>query len=182
MIRALILSFVLLSSVAPQIAFSHGGEDHDSARKQESKYDEDGFEIVSEGPSKAQLEQINQSYLKSVKPIFQKKCFDCHGGTTHFPWYYAIPGVKGMIDDDITEAKKHMDMSEDFPFQGHGAPIDDLKAISKTINEGTMPPFRYWMIHWNSRLTEGEKKAVLEWSKRAQEILTDTAPSSSSHH
>lgn len=50
--------------------------------------------------------RINQEYLKTVKPIFQKSCFDCHGNTTVYPWYYKVPGVKQLIDNDIDEVKQ----------------------------------------------------------------------------
>ena len=75
-----------------------------------------------------------------MKPIFQKKCLACHGTGNTLPWYASIPGPKQLIQNDIKEAKKHMDMSQDFPFLGHGTPKDDLKALKKTIKKETMPP------------------------------------------
>ncbi|HIM93564.1 MAG TPA: cytochrome C, partial [Campylobacterales bacterium] len=29
-----------------------------------------------------------------MKPIFENKCFDCHGTLGTYPWYYKIPGIK----------------------------------------------------------------------------------------
>jgi hypothetical protein len=53
--------------------------------------DEDGFEIISTGPSKLELEKINSNYLKSTKKIFLTKCLTCHGVNDSLPWYYQIP-------------------------------------------------------------------------------------------
>jgi len=36
--------------------------------------DEEGFEIISTGPSKLELDKINSNYLKSIKKIFLTKC------------------------------------------------------------------------------------------------------------
>ena len=109
------------------------------------------------------LAEINETYLTNIKPIFEKKCNTCHGGPTQYPWYYKFPFAKDLIDSDIAEAKKHLDFSQNFPFKGHGTPKEDLAAIAKSINEGTMPPMRYWALHWGARLTEEEKKNIQAW-------------------
>ncbi len=48
---------------------------------------------------------INARYESSVKPVFQKSCFDCHSSQTKYPWYAGLPGVKQLIASDIQEAK-----------------------------------------------------------------------------
>lgn len=116
-------------------------------------------------------ETINTEYVKSVKPIFEKKCFDCHGNTTQYPWYYKVPGIKKMIDYDVREAKKHLDMSKNFPFISHTTPLKDLESIKKVSVEGDMPPLRYILGHWDSRLTESEKQSIIIWSKSSISIL-----------
>jgi hypothetical protein len=118
-----------------------------------------------------QSRQINVEYLTSIKPIFRKSCFDCHSSTTHYPWYNALPGIRQLIASDIEEAKKHMDMTGDFPFPGHGTMAEDLEAIRKAIEKGDMPPFRYWILHKNTKLTESEKKQVLGWANRGLQLL-----------
>ncbi len=117
------------------------------------------------------LMAINSAYLETVKPIFTKKCFDCHSDQTTFPWYYKIPGVKQLIDEDVSEAKEHLDLSKDFPFAGHGTPEKDLEEINKVILKKKMPPWRYWIIHWESQLTEEERRLVSEWTTQSIELL-----------
>lgn len=119
------------------------------------------------------LQAINASYLATIKPIFRRACFDCHSIQTHYPWYYNIPGIKQWIDSDIKEARKHLDMTNDFPFRGHGSPRKDFEAIRKTIQKNSMPPFRYTMMHWDARLTESEKEIVLKWIDENQQKLRD---------
>lgn len=114
---------------------------------------------------------INRAYVETVKPIFQKSCFDCHSGTVNYPWYYKIPGARQLIDRDIREAKEHLDFSKDFPFGGHGKPLEDLKAIEDAVRDGAMPPFRYWILHREARLSDAERKAILEWVQASKELL-----------
>lgn len=114
---------------------------------------------------------INKFYLREVKPIFQNSCFNCHSSQTQFPWYHSLPLVKGLLDSDVQEAKKHLDFSNGFPFQGHGTPREDLEAIAKSVSEGTMPPFRYRMLHWGSGLTKEEREKILNWIQESQRKL-----------
>lgn len=118
------------------------------------------------------LNRINTAYVSTIKPIFQRSCFDCHSSATRFPWYSVFPIVRQVIEDDISEAKGHLEMTKDFPFEGHGSPSDDLSAIRETIIEKSMPPLRYRALHWDSSLSEKEKKMVLKWIEESLNTLT----------
>ena len=115
--------------------------------------------------------KINNEYKSTIKPIFQKSCFDCHSNATTYPWYYKVPGVKQLIDSDIKESKKHLDFSNDFPFISHETPQKDLDAIGKAIKNGSMPPFLYQVMHRDSNLSKSEIKQVEKWIEKSQETL-----------
>ncbi|RYZ80652.1 MAG: hypothetical protein EOP04_25480 [Proteobacteria bacterium] len=68
-----------------------------------------------------------------------------------------------MISTDITEAKKHLDLSDGFPFKGHGSPEEDLRAIDEVIRNKTMPPRGYRVIHQSEQLSHTEIKIIREW-------------------
>jgi len=152
--RNLVLTIPILLLTCT-ISLSHQKEDH---KKGEGK---------KENQEKRQMEEINRSYIKDIKPIFQKKCIDCHGTAQSLPWYFVIPGPKQIMQDDMDEAKEHLDMRGDFPFKGHGTPREDLIAIKKIIADNSMPPLRYKMLHWRSGLNKDEKKSILEWIERS---------------
>lgn len=169
MYKILILFLFFLIS---NIVLGHGDKDHREPKaSQKVKLDEDGFEIVSSGPSKEILAQINKDYIKNVKKIFSNKCLACHGVNNSMPWYYSIPGPKQLMDHDMKEAKEHMDMSNDFPFGGHGSPIDDLDALKKTVDKGNMPPFQYKIIHWKSGLSGKEIKVIKKWIQESKDLI-----------
>lgn len=117
---------------------------------------------VDESPT-ATLEKISDIYNKTVKPIFQKACFDCHSSSTKFPWYSSIPIIKGFIAKDIVEAKEHLDMDPGFPFKSHARPAEDLEAIKESLDGGSMPPLRYRLLHPSSKLTGEEIGVVKVW-------------------
>ncbi len=117
--------------------------------------------------------EINNAYLKEVKALFKKSCFNCHSSEINYPWYYKVPGVKQLIDHDTREAKKHLDFSKDFPFLGHGKPLKDLQSISKQLTEGKMPPLRYAIMHRDESLTDVEVQIIQNWIKSSIEKLNN---------
>ncbi|MBI5238892.1 MAG: heme-binding domain-containing protein [Elusimicrobia bacterium] len=120
------------------------------------------------------LVRINADYQAAVKPIFQAKCWDCHSAHTRYPFYYRVPGVRWLIERDIRQARKHLDMSQDFPFLSHAGPEKDLDALRDVVQDDEMPPLLYRLGHWRSGLREGEKKVILQWVERSLKALGGT--------
>lgn len=156
------LGAALVSILWCSTLWAHGGKHHEEFHQKEMR---------DEQNDKTVLERINSDYLKTVRPIFETKCFACHAQGMNPPWYGKLPPIKGMIEYDVTEAKKHLDMTYDFPFKGHGQPREDLKAIQETLQKGEMPPLRYRMVHWSSSLSNDELKAVQIWVSEASQNL-----------
>ncbi|MBU6374365.1 MAG: heme-binding domain-containing protein [Bdellovibrionales bacterium] len=117
------------------------------------------------------LKTINSAYVRDVKPIFQKKCFDCHSDLTRYPWYSNLPGAKELIESDSQEAKRHLDFSSDFPFKGHGSPKEDLEEVLRSVESNEMPPFRYRILHRGSKVTPEEKTIIRAWAAESQKLL-----------
>ncbi len=115
---------------------------------------------------------INQTYLKLIKPIFKKSCFDCHSNNVQYPWYYKIPIITDIIDSDIRKAKSHLDFSFDFPFKGHGNSVNDLNSIMDTIKNKTMPPNDYLFMHRDKKLRLKDKKIIYNWINNSLKLLT----------
>ena len=119
------------------------------------------------------LAEVSESYDAKVAPIFESKCGDCHGSSTHYPWYYRLPGARQLIDRDVAEAKEHLDISHGFPFTGHGTPLEDIREISRITQDDSMPPVRYWLLHPGARLTPQEKSTISAWTSTAERQLTE---------
>jgi uncharacterized membrane protein len=151
----LIESFLILSATLTTIA-------HEGHHKEQP--------IVAH-QDKESMARINERYLVDVKPIFQKKCFDCHSSKTQFPWYSIIPGPRQLIQHDIEKAHEHLDMDADFPFKSHAEPLEDLEAINETISKDEMPPWRYRILHRGSALTMEEKEVVHRWVQFGKDLL-----------
>lgn len=147
-------------------ALAHEGHEHAKPESIEPRIEEQEKRLV----------EITADYQMIVAPLFQKACADCHSGDTQYPWYAMIPGIKQWIKGDIEEARKHIEFSNGYPFQSHGTPIEDLIAVEKVIKEDTMPPLRYRLMHGKARLDENEKRRIIDWARRGQELLRADLP------
>ncbi|MBI2606292.1 MAG: heme-binding domain-containing protein [Deltaproteobacteria bacterium] len=165
-----LLFVAFLGLFAPDV-FSHGPVGHQGCSG-ESPNSCVGAEVKAPADEfRTKLQEINKRYVEQIKPIFREKCGDCHSTRIRLPWYYPIPGVRQLIDRDHREAMKHLDISADFPFGGHGTPKEDLRAIQESIRKDSMPPFRYRVLHRNSKLTAEEEKAVMDWAASGETFL-----------
>jgi len=117
------------------------------------------------------LAGINAAYLRQVKPIFYAKCFDCHGSGKPLPWYAGIPGAKQLIESDIRGAKRHLDMSRDFPFGVQHTPLEQFNGIAAVLKDGSMPPWLYRIAHRGSALTPQEVSTIQAWIDESRKSL-----------
>lgn len=147
--------------------FSFAHKNHHETQKQPSTPETAQVPVTN-------LIEINEIYKRDVKPIFQRSCFDCHSQNPNLPWYYSLPLVHGLLEKDMKEAKEHLDFTNDYPFEGHGSPKEDLEAIADAVRDRSMPPFRYRIMHRSSGLTEPEREAVLKWTTESQKLLERT--------
>jgi cytochrome c len=93
------------------------------------------------------------------KAVLLTKCADCHSSETHWPAYSRIAPGSWLIERDIVEARRKMDLSrwEEMP-----ADTQDV-LIAKIIHEaktGDMPPMQYRALHWRAKLSPEDVAAL----------------------
>lgn len=94
-----------------------------------------------------------------AKAVLVKKCADCHSNETRWPLYARVAPGSWLMERDIVEARKKMDLSrwEEMP-----ADAQDV-IIAKIIHEaksGDMPPLQYRALHWRAKLTAADVAAL----------------------
>ncbi|RYZ78651.1 MAG: hypothetical protein EOP04_29300 [Proteobacteria bacterium] len=162
----MIFSLVAVFEIANlPITSAHDGHNHPSAKTA----------IAKEGPTE-RFSDINASYKIATKALLLKACGDCHSRFSKMPWYSGLPVIRRYMASDIQEAKKHLDLSEEFPFKGHGSPEEDLRAIDDVIRKKTMPPWDYDLLHSSQRLSETERTTILDWANESLALLTSQNP------
>lgn len=119
-----------------------------------------------------------ENYVAAAHALGQK-CGNCHTAQGNLPFYASFPIASPMVKGDIRKGSEWFDMVAAFA-KAPGQPVDEatLAKIEKSIGDGSMPPHRYLMMHWDGRLTAAERKAVLDWihEVRAKHFATDCCP------
>ncbi len=84
--------------------------------------------------------------------VLISKCADCHSNETRWPPYARVPPGSWLIERDIIEARRQMNLSD-----WDQMPADTQEVlIGKIIHEaksGDMPPLQYRALHWGAKLT-----------------------------
>ncbi|MGE9984513.1 cytochrome c peroxidase [Desulfovibrio sp. SGI.169] len=113
-----------------------------------------------------------------VSKVVQDKCMACHTQGYDLPFYAKVPGIRQIIEQDYRDGLRAMDLNVEL-IQNKGKPIGEtvLAKMEWVINNDTMPPAKFAVVHWGSRLSEREKKDILDWVKtsRKAHYATDAA-------
>ena len=107
---------------------------------------------------------VGANLSADAKTVLITKCADCHSAETRWPVYSRVAPGSWLIEMDIIEARKKMNLSN------WALMTDDAKdvLVSKIILEaktGHMPPLQYRMLHWHSKLTSADIEALAGISK-----------------
>lgn len=127
----------------------------------------DGLEILSVDV----VNKISKGYNEKIRPIIDAKCLDCHSTQTKFPPYYSVPGARQLIDRDIEKARARFDFGKGFPLREKAGMIGDLRALRSEVDEGSMPLFRYVILHPEAKLKPEEKAVILQWTGESLKLL-----------
>ncbi len=104
-----------------------------------------------------------------VAASIRAACYDCHSHETKWPWYSRIAPVSWLVVSDTDEGRDHLDFS-DWPDEAARA-AKKLDRVNEVLDYGEMPPKKYTLIHAAARLTEPQRKEIMDWTETAAEKL-----------
>jgi cytochrome c len=94
-----------------------------------------------------------------TRAILVNKCADCHSSETRWPVYARIAPGSWLIERDIVEARKKMDLSqwEQMPLETQGVM---MAKIVQQAKRGDMPPLQYRLLHWDAKLSKADVQTI----------------------
>lgn len=130
-------------------------------------------------PAMAQgLDDVKHKFA-SVSGIVQDKCMACHSRGYDLPFYAKVPGISAIIEKDYRDGIRAMDLNQEL-VQRKDRPVGEtvLAKMEWVILNDTMPPAKFAVVHWGSRLSDQDKKDILTWvaQTRKAHYATDAAP------
>ena len=115
---------------------------------------------------------INSQIAPDVHAILVEKCADCHSNRTNAPFYGRFAPASWLMERDIVEARKTMNLSlwDTYPAEQQQTLAAKIVRLAK-LHE--MPPMQYRMIHWNARVTDADLSALVQWAHGPQAAQSD---------
>lgn len=94
--------------------------------------------------------------------LLTRACANCHSHQTVWPWYSHIAPASWLLERDVQEARKFMNLSR-WPEYGPEGQRQLLALSASDVRTGTMPPARYLVLHPEAQLSGTEKDALVNW-------------------
>ena len=82
--------------------------------------------------------------------IARQSCYDCHSNEVDWPVYSYVAPMSWLVRSDVDRARDELNFSE---WDRDAGEADD--AIEQ-VEDGSMPPDRYTLIHRDARLSDAE--------------------------
>lgn len=101
--------------------------------------------------------------FEPVAELLEKKCVGCHLPDADLPFYAGWPVASGMMEGDIAEGLRFMDMKKSFSSADRPVSETSLAKIEYVVDTGSMPPHQYMALHWDAGLGDSDKETMNGW-------------------
>ena len=108
-----------------------------------------------------------------VRGILAAKCADCHSLQTRAPFYGRFAPMSWLMERDIVEARKAMNLSQWDSYSADQRQTLRAKIVEETKSH-EMPLPQYRMIHWDTRITPGDIQTFTKWVRDASGPADDS--------
>jgi cytochrome c len=105
-----------------------------------------------------------------LRGVLARKCGDCHSNNTRWPLYSRVAPSSWLVEHDVHEGREHLNLStwEQYTLDNR---IDLLGKIGTQLRQGKMPLKQYLLLHPEARLSDSERKLILDWTKTERKRL-----------
>jgi hypothetical protein len=107
-----------------------------------------------------------------VAATIRAACYDCHSHETKWPLYSRIAPSSWLVVADVNDGREHFNFS-DWPDDSTRA-AKKLDRVNEVLDYKEMPPKKYTALHPEARLTDTQRKAVIDWTAAAADKLRNS--------
>lgn len=115
-----------------------------------------------------------------VEAVLKPACYQCHSNHTDYPWYANVQPVAWWLANHVNEGKRELNFSN-FTTRKIAVQNKKFKEIAEQVEEGEMPlaSFTYFGLHPEAKMTDGQRKLVVDWAKAQMDSLKSHYPADS---
>lgn len=96
----------------------------------------------------------------ATSELFAGACGDCHSNLTSRWWLTRIAPASWLAENDIRAGREHLNVSE---WDRRQASLDDVVEV---VEGGEMPPIQYKLIHGDARLSDAQRRQLVDGLRR----------------
>ena len=115
--------------------------------------------------------KLDLSAPQQITVLLRRACYDCHSNETQWPWYTDIAPISWLVERDVELGREELNFSE-WKSYYPATRRRKLQWIQRTLEQETMPPWTYRLLHPSARLNQQELAALGQWVKTSTEQLT----------
>jgi hypothetical protein len=97
-----------------------------------------------------------------VAEILRRSCYDCHSHETRWPWYAWVAPASWKVAYDVGEARAELNFSTWRSYRPDKR-ARLLEDVLEEIEEGSMPPRSYALLHPDAPLSAEERETLRAW-------------------
>ena len=86
-----------------------------------------------------------------TRELARVACFDCHSNEVEWPWYTNVAPVSWLITSNVEQGRDELNFSE------WDRPQEEAGEAVETVEERSMPPAEYGLLHAAARLSADER-------------------------
>lgn len=105
-----------------------------------------------------------------IAALLRAACYDCHSDETKWPWYSHVAPASWLVVRDVNDGRERLNFS-DWPRAVPEIAAKRLDRISEELDYKEMPPKKYTLIHADARLTDDQRKSLIQWADQESEKL-----------
>jgi hypothetical protein len=99
----------------------------------------------------------------AVQAILERSCYDCHSNETRWPWYSRVAPFSWWLADHVEHARRDLNFSV-WPVYDFDAQEIEFVDIREEVESGGMPLRSYLLAHPSARLSEADRRVLVEWA------------------
>ncbi|HEY5886515.1 MAG TPA: heme-binding domain-containing protein [Acidimicrobiales bacterium] len=92
---------------------------------------------------------------EEAREVAVTACYDCHSNETEWPVYSYIAPMSWLVRRDVEAGRDELN------FSTWDQDDNDAHDAAETVEEGSMPPSQYVLLHADARLSDEEEQVLI---------------------
>jgi hypothetical protein len=91
-----------------------------------------------------------------ARRIAKAACYDCHSNESQWPVYSYVAPMSWLVRSDVEEGRRSLN------FSTWGTGEQEIHDAAETVQEGSMPPRKFTLLHPSAKLSAAEKQTLID--------------------